>query len=597
MVKSGRSRWFDGDGPAGLGFALVFVLLIAISTLGCRGLLSAGQDTASLPEATQAGTQAGTASGAGQNAEAAEATAALIAGLTGLAIVIGAVSVWHSRRRSARLAAGIEAMTGDLSRVFTGMAEGDLTRQVPPHRDRTFEKMADDVNATIEKLSGMVARIHDAAEAIAAAAAEVAAGGGDLSERTERQAAALEQTAAAFVQLSDTFKSYCEHAREANAMVGDARDAGEQGVRVVAAAIESMQRIVEGSEKIKGIIRVTEEISRRINMLAINASVEAARAGEAGKGFGVVAREVGSLAERSAQASQQIKELIFSSDSQIQQGVHMVTQSGSALQTIVGSVDRAAALFNDIALSAAAQSGMINEINAAISQLDETTQMNAALAEQTCAASQSMHSEAAGMKELVSFFILESRDTSHGFGRDIVLIESTKLDHLSFMKRIREAIAGQRDTCPDDLPDHHHCRLGKWYDTIEAPVVRLNAAYRTLERPHALVHDAAKWALQRHAAGDQTGCDQALEEMTRASAQVLALIDDLAGDLRDYNHAEQGGARAPVREEAPRRPRPSRRAGTPPQRHLLADDSQAPPRPRGVLRHADAGSAHEWTEF
>ncbi|CAK0749974.1 hypothetical protein CCP1ISM_3690001 [Azospirillaceae bacterium] len=236
---------------------------------------------------------------------------------------------------------------------------------------------------------------------------------------------------------------------------------------------------------------------------------------------------------------------------------------------------------------------MLHEINIAVEQMDETTQMNAALAEQTCAASQSMRQESAGLKELVSFFMLESSGAECGLGRHIVLIESTKLDHLSFMKRIREAIAGERDTRPEDVPDHHQCRLGKWYDTVEVPAVRLNPVYRTLEQPHALVHAAARHALERHAAGDRSGCEQSLDEMTQASTEVLELIDDLAADLRT-SEAERDTP--PPSDSARRRPPPS----SPQQRRLASQPQKDTPplaRTHGVLSHANGGRDREWAEF
>ncbi|CAK0757680.1 methyl-accepting chemotaxis protein [uncultured Gammaproteobacteria bacterium] len=505
----------------------------------------------------------------------ASTSALLMLGLIMLAIVIGMGLAWLARSKFSQLATEIDVVTGNLGHVFTALAEGDLTQKLEIKQRGAFQKIADEVNATIEKLAGMFVRINGAAQTIADAAGEVAAGGADLAERTERQAASLEQSAAALEQLAGTVKACSERAREANGVVSQAHQAGENGVAVVALAIKAMERIVEASDKIKGIIRLTEGMSRRINMVALNASVEAARAGEAGKGFGVVAREISSLAERSAYASQQIREQITSSDKQIQQGSRMVIQSGEALQTIMTSVDRAAELFQDIAHSTAAQANMLQEINVAITHMDETTQMNAALSEQTCAASLSMRQESRGMKELVSFFMLDGDTADNKLGRHIVLIESTKLDHTSFMKRIHEVIAGQRETAPKDVPGHHQCRLGKWYDSIKLPAIRLNSVYRALERPHALVHDAARHALERHVAGDHAGCGKALAEMEQASTQVLSLIDDLAADLRQ--HQVDQDFRPPTKIRTPHQQR-------------------GQPQP-GPLRHADNAGHHEWIEF
>ncbi|MEI6986853.1 MAG: methyl-accepting chemotaxis protein, partial [Rhodospirillaceae bacterium] len=528
----------------------------------------------------------------------ASTSALLMLGLNLLAVAIGIGLAWLVKHKFDSLGSEIDVVTDNLAHVFTALAEGDLTQKLETKQRGTFRKIADEVNATIEKLAGVFVRINGAAQTIADASREVATGGANLAESTERQAACLEQSAAALEQLAITVRECSERAREANGVVSQAHNAGENGVAVVASAIKAMERIVEASDKIKGIIRLTEGISRRINMVALNASVEAARAGEAGKGFGVVAREISSLAERSAFASQQIREQIISSDKQVQQGSLMVIQSGEALQAIVVSVDRAAVLFQDIARSTAAQSCMLQEINVAITHIDETTQMNAALSEQTCAASQSMRQESRYLKELVSFFIVDGYIADNNLGRNIVLIESTKLDHAIFMKHIREVIAGQHDTAPKDVPGHHQCRLGKWYDATKLPDIRLNSVYRALEHPHAMVHNAARRALEQHLAGNHSACERSLFEMEQASTQVLSLIDDLVADLRQHQvdldssppadiHAayQQPTYVAPP---SPRHPSSAKREGAKPSFTMTQP---------GPLRYVDNAGHHDWVEF
>ncbi len=328
----------------------------------------------------------------------------LVLGVGFLGISVG-IGMWYRMRSQIkRITTDLAKITEDWRGVLAGLAQGDLTKTLDVNRQGVFATMADTANATLDRLAQIFAHISGLSGTIALAAAEVAASGDRLAEQTNRQAASLKETVAALDQLASTFKTYCESAHKTNTIVNDARSAGENGVAVVGAAIEAMARIVESSEKIKRIISISEEISRRINMLAINAMVEAARAGAVGKGFGVVAREVGILAERSALASHQIKELILGSETQIQQGVLMVTQSGEALHAIVDSVDHVADLFNDIIISAAGQSGMLHEITAAVTQLDEMAETTAILAGKTQTTTQAMLEDSATLSEDLASF-------------------------------------------------------------------------------------------------------------------------------------------------------------------------------------------------
>ncbi len=306
-----------------------------------------------------------------------------------------------------RLTDTVEAVITDLTVVAEGLAEGDLTKRITKDYQGAFQKLTTDFNTTSNRLAGIVEQITLATDAISAAASEVSAGGADLSERTEQQASSLEETAASMEQLGATVRISAENGQRANKMVGEARHAAEEGGVVAGSAIDAMKLIAEASRKITEIIGVIDEIAFQTNLLALNAAVEAARAGDAGKGFAVVAQEVRVLAHRSAQASKEIKTLILNSDNQVQNGVELVKKAGDSLAGIANGVQQVAALIGEMASASTEQATALAEINAAVSSMDEMTQKNAALVEETSAAANAMASQAADLRKRMAFFKAE----------------------------------------------------------------------------------------------------------------------------------------------------------------------------------------------
>ena len=308
-----------------------------------------------------------------------------------------------------RLTDTVQTAISDIARVLGALAQGDLNQRITANYQGAFDGLKQDVNATSEKLAEIVGNITGSTEAISQASAEVSSGSADLAERTEQQASSLEETAASMEQLGATVRSASESAQRANRMAADARGSAEQGGVVAGQAVDAMKRIEQASRKITEIIGVIDEIAFQTNLLALNAAVEAARAGDAGKGFAVVAQEVRVLAQRSAQASKEIKTLILDSDQQVQSGVDLVKQAGSSLTGIVAGVQQVAALISEIASASQEQASALDEINSAVSAMDEMTQKNAALVEETTAAAQSMAGQASDLAVLVSFFKLEQQ--------------------------------------------------------------------------------------------------------------------------------------------------------------------------------------------
>ena len=292
----------------------------------------------------------------------------------------------------------------DMSNIFEAMSDGDLTRNVSTDYRGEFDVIKTNANNTVAKLTEVMTKIQGASGTVRTSANEVAQGSDDLSRRTESQASSLEETASSMEQITATVKQTSENASQANSLAAEAKKKAENGGEVVQDAVKAMAEILESSNKINDIIGVIDEIAFQTNLLALNAAVEAARAGEQGRGFAVVAGEVRTLSQRSAAAAKEIKDLIRDSVSKVESGSTLVNQSGSTLAEIVGAVEKVAIMIQDVTNAALEQNSGISQINQAITQMDEMTQQNAALVEETSAASRAMSEEATNMNQLISFF-------------------------------------------------------------------------------------------------------------------------------------------------------------------------------------------------
>ncbi|QGZ43213.1 methyl-accepting chemotaxis protein [Pseudoduganella flava] len=258
-----------------------------------------------------------------------------------------------------------------------------------------------------DSLSNIVGQVRHATDTIASASQQVVAGNMDLSSRTEAQASSLEETAASMEELTSTVRHNSDSARQANELAVNASAIAEQGGQVVSQVVEKMGSINESAKKISDITGVIDGIAFQTNILALNAAVEAARAGEQGRGFAVVASEVRNLAQRSAAAAREIKELISDSVDQVESGTKLVNQAGSTMEEVVVSVRRVTDIMGEITVAGQQQSAGIVQVNEAIAQMDAVTQQNAALVEEATAASHSMQDQAASLAQLVSIFTLD----------------------------------------------------------------------------------------------------------------------------------------------------------------------------------------------
>jgi methyl-accepting chemotaxis protein len=259
-----------------------------------------------------------------------------------------------------------------------------------------------------DSLAGIVAEVRNGTSTIALASSEIASGNLDLSSRTERQAASLEETGAAMVRLTSTVDRNADSARKSNAMVLEASNAAAKGGQVMDAVVDTMGVIAQSARKIADIIGVIDAIAFQTNILALNASVEAARAGAEGRGFAVVAAEVRNLAQRSAAAAKEIKQLIEGSVQQVDEGNRLVSKAGETMDEIASSVQRVTGMMGEILSVSQDQGSGIAQVNHAIEQMDQVTQSNAALVEQAAAAAASLQDQAMRLTQSVSVFKLET---------------------------------------------------------------------------------------------------------------------------------------------------------------------------------------------
>ncbi|MBP0599861.1 MCP four helix bundle domain-containing protein [Herbaspirillum sp. LeCh32-8] len=330
-----------------------------------------------------------------------------------LMLVLGVLLFMSGWLFAWRLALSITRPLERAVSVAESVAEGDLTLRIDAElaarRDETG-KLLHALQAMTDNLARIVGQVRSGTDAIATASREIAGGNLDLSARTERQAGSLEETASAMEELTSTVHQNADNARQANQLAASASQVAQQGGEVVSQVVQTMGSINESSRKIVDIISVIDGIAFQTNILALNAAVEAARAGEQGRGFAVVASEVRSLAQRSASAAKEIKQLIDDSVAKVGTGSELVGRAGTTMDEVVSSVRHVADIVGEITAASREQSDGISQVNLAITDMDQTTQQNAALVEQAAAAAEAMQEQAARLSDVVSQFRLATQD-------------------------------------------------------------------------------------------------------------------------------------------------------------------------------------------
>jgi len=444
------------------------------------------------------------------------------------------------------LALGVNALIDDLSKVFrdlsaslSAMSEGDLTKPILNDYLGEFGRIKDDLNNTVLHVSKTVAELRDATDSVNVASNEISAGNNNLSSRTEQQASSLEETAASMEQLTSTVRNNAGNAQQANQVAANARELAEKGGQVVGRAVEAMGQINASSNKIAEIIGVIDEIAFQTNLLALNASVEAARAGEQGRGFAVVATEVRNLASRSADAAKEIKDLINDSVNKVHAGTGLVNESGETLGEIVNGVKKVGDIVAEIAAASAEQSAGIDQVNQAVTSMDEVTQQNAALAEQTSAASASLYEKAQTMERKIGFFTVSSnpesmlqqqqnsvRSRSHTHDRADADLDffGARTAHLAWRQRIRDFLDGSRSLTRAEAVSHRDCTLGKWLYSQGMERYGHIEDMQQMEQEHEKLHALIREIIDLKERGNSQAAEARYKDIETLSGLIVSLL-------------------------------------------------------------------------
>ena len=457
-----------------------------------------------------------------------------------------------------------EVGLNEVVRVLNALSHGDLTETITNEYFGTFGQLKNDSNTTVESLKNLISDIKNAVDSISTASKEIAAGNTDLSQRTEEQASSLEQTASSMEELASTVKQNADNAKQANQLAATASAVAITGGTVVGEVVSTMSAINESSRKIVDIISVIDGIAFQTNILALNAAVEAARAGEQGRGFAVVAGEVRNLAQRSAAAAKEIKQLISDSVEKVEGGTRQVEQAGKTMEEIVTAIKRVNDIMAEIAAASIEQSSGIDQVNQAVTQMDEVTQQNAALVEEAAAAAESLEEQANGLAQAVSVFKLDhSAGTSARRGITVMERKASPVEEADFsfkaaidahakwkvrlINYIKDSSSENLDVATVSRDDK--CDLGCW---IHGPAIRhaKTGEYKELKAAHKQFHLSVGHVVKAKQSGNTDEAQRLLGgEFFKSSTQTIRAIEALQARVEGSSSRKTPALPAKLRNE------------------------------------------------
>jgi methyl-accepting chemotaxis protein len=460
-----------------------------------------------------------------------------------------------------------ECVFSDTLRLSNALAQGDLTQQITnDYPAGTFNNVKNALNGTVENLKALIGEIVDSTQTINTASQEIAAGNNDLSHRTEQQAASLEETAASMQELTSTVQTNSENAKYANEMALASSNVARKGVAVVNQVVTTMEDINESSRKVVDIITVIDGIAFQTNILALNAAVEAARAGDQGRGFAVVATEVRSLAQRAAAAAGEIKSLISDSVEKVEDGTQLVSRAGKTMEDIVNSIENVSKTISAITSASVEQNSGIQQVNQAISAMDDVTQQNAALVEEAAAAAEALEDQARNLSMTVSNFkidgikmvapvktyskpavksVVKKAETATKIEVPVAVETPVVIDidldgalkkHADWKVKLRTAINNKETLDAATISKDNCCDFGKWlHDEDSHQKIAHLQSYHDCVTHHAAFHRAAGKVAEVINAKKYDEADKMLgnnSDFANASSAVGSMIMRLKKDIK-----------------------------------------------------------------